>query len=97
MQPSWGESYVSVVERMMDAMRDAAESVPTGHVVVVTHQLPIWMVHRHLIGARLAHNPAKRRCSLSSITSFQYVDGKFTEIGYLEPAAELAQIDNGAV
>ena len=97
MQPSWGESYVSVVERMMDAMRDAAESVSTGHVVFVTHQLPIWMVHRHLAGARLAHNPSKRRCSLSSITTFEYVDGKFHEVSYQEPASSVARIEKGAV
>ncbi|MEY4451283.1 MAG: hypothetical protein RLZZ380_404 [Actinomycetota bacterium] len=97
MQPSWGESYVSVVERMMDALRETAESVSDGHVVVVTHQLPIWMVHRHLAGARLAHNPSKRRCSLSSITTLEYQDGKFKEVGYLEPAANLVRIDKGAV
>lgn len=97
MQPSWGESYVSVVERMMESMREAVESVKDGHVVFVTHQLPIWMVHRHLSGSRLAHNPSKRRCSLSSITSFEYVDGKFLEVGYLDPAANLARIDRGAV
>ena len=97
MQPSWGESYVSVVERMMDAMREAAESVRDGHVVFVTHQLPIWMVHRHLSGARLAHNPSKRRCSLSSITTFEYVDGKFREVDYKDPAANLSRVDKGAV
>jgi len=97
LQPSWGESYVAVVERMMSAMRDAAESVKDGHVVFVTHQLPIWMVHRHLSGARLAHNPSKRRCALSSITSFEYVDGKFYEVGYQDPAAGLARVDKGAV
>ena len=97
MQPSWGESYVSVVERMMKAMKEAADSVDAGEVVMVTHQLPIWMVHRHLSGARLAHNPSKRRCALSSITSFEYVDGKFREVGYLDPAASLARIDKGAV
>ena len=96
-RPSWGESYVSVVERMMSAMSEAAESVSGGHVVFVTHQLPIWMVHRHLAGERLAHNPSKRRCSLSSITSFEYLDGKFREVGYVEPAVDLASIDKGAV
>jgi broad specificity phosphatase PhoE len=97
LQPSWGESYVSVVERMMKAMKDVADSVAGGEVVMVTHQLPIWMVHRHLAGDRLAHNPSKRRCALSSITSFEYVDGKFREVGYQDPAAELKRIDKGAV
>lgn len=97
MQPSWGESYVSVVARMMEAMRDAAESTKSGDVVFVTHQLPIWMVHRHLKGDKLAHNPAKRRCALSSITSFEFEGGNFTEIGYIEPAADFSKIDKGAV
>jgi broad specificity phosphatase PhoE len=82
---------------MMKAMREVAESVSSGHVVFVTHQLPIWMVHRHLAGARLAHNPSKRRCSLSSITTFEYEDGKFREVGYQEPAADLSSVDKGAV
>jgi broad specificity phosphatase PhoE len=97
LQPSWGESYVSVVSRMMEAMREAAETTKSGDVVFVTHQLPIWMVHRHLTGAKLAHNPAKRRCALSSITSFEFDSGKFTEVGYLEPAANFSKIDKGAV
>ena len=87
MQPSWGESYVAVVERMIEAMRDAAESVADGEVIMVTHQLPIEMVHRHLAGMRLAHNPSRRRCSLSSITSFEYSNGNFREISYVEPSA----------
>jgi broad specificity phosphatase PhoE len=97
MQPSWGESYVSVVSRMMEAMREAAEATKSGDVVFVTHQLPIWMVHRHLNGARLAHNPAKRRCALSSITSFEFEAGSFTEVGYIEPASDFSKIDKGAV
>jgi broad specificity phosphatase PhoE len=96
-RPSWGESYLSVVERMMKAMHEAVESVSSGHVVFVTHQLPIWMVHRHLAGERLPHNPSNRRCSLSSITSFEYRAGSFSEVGYIEPATDLLSIDKGAV
>jgi broad specificity phosphatase PhoE len=96
-RPSWGESYLSVVERMMKAMHEAVESVSSGHVVFVTHQLPIWMVHRHLAGERLAHNPSNRRCSLSSITSFEYLAGSFREVGYIEPEIDLPSIDKGAV
>lgn len=97
MQPSWGESYLSIVERMMSVMRDAADSVSSGQIVMVSHQLPIWMVHRHLKGARLAHNPAKRRCALSSITSFDYENGNFREVLYQDPASNFTAIDRGAV
>ena len=97
MQPSWGEPYVEVVARMTEAMTEAANSVASGEVAIVTHQLPIWAMHLHLSGRKLAHNPAKRRCALSSITSFDFVDGKFREVSYVDPAAELGRIDRGAV
>jgi len=64
---------------------------------LVTHQLPIWVMHLHAAGEKLMHDPRKRRCSLSSITSFELVDGKLTEISYLEPAKSLLAVDRGAV
>lgn len=97
LQPSWGEPYQEVVSRMLDAMTDAANSVDGGQVVMVTHQLPIWAVHLQLAGLKLAHNPANRRCALSSVTSFEFADGKFREVDYLDVANSLARIDRGAV
>ena len=96
-RPSWGESYKSIVKRMNDAMVSAAESVSSGDVVLVTHQLPIWITHLALQNEKLAHDPRKRRCSLSSITTFEYVNGSFIELSYLEPAKNINAIDNGAV
>ena len=96
-RPSWGEPYVSIVARMHEAMVAAAESVTGGDVVLVTHQLPIWITHLSLSGEKLAHDPRKRRCSLSSITTFEYLDGKFIEVNYSEPAKDLKAIDYGAV
>jgi broad specificity phosphatase PhoE len=95
--PSWGEPYIEVVSRMLDAMTEVANSVDSGDVAIVTHQLPIWATHLHLDGQKLAHNPAKRRCALSSITSFEFVDGVFREVEYSDPAAELSRVDRGAV
>jgi broad specificity phosphatase PhoE len=96
-RPSWGESYKSIVKRMNDAMVSAAESVSSGDVVLVTHQLPIWITHLALENSPLSHDPRKRRCSLSSITTFEHVNGSFIEIGYSEPAKKITSIDNGAV
>lgn len=96
-QPSWGEPYEQVLARMLEAIEAAAQSVPDGDVVIVTHQLPIVVVQRHLAGLPLAHNPSKRKCMLSSITSLEFVGGKLTQIDYREPAAELHAIDKGAV
>lgn len=98
-KPSWGEAYVSIVARMRAAMTDAHASVESGDVVLVSHQLPIWMVHRSVAGRSLWHDPRKRRCTLSSITSFELRDGQLVEVDYREPAAELLSdaIDQGAV
>jgi broad specificity phosphatase PhoE len=98
-QPSWGEPYVAIRDRMLAAIQDAWSSVPDGDVVIVSHQLPIWTVHRALTGERLFHDPRKRRCSLSSITTLERAGERFVEVGYADPAAELvAQAsDVGAV
>jgi broad specificity phosphatase PhoE len=96
-RPAWGESFIDIIARMNQAMIDASESVKSGDVVLVTHQLPIWVMHLHAAGEKLMHDPRKRRCSLSSITSFELVEGKLTEISYLEPAKSLLAVDRGAV
>lgn len=101
-RPGWGEPYRDVVARMVAAITDATAEAAGGDVVVVSHQMPIWMMHLHLAGERLMHDPRKRRCALSSITTIapraDAVDG-FAEIGYTDPAAGLAAraTDVGAV
>ncbi|WP_344370242.1 histidine phosphatase family protein [Agromyces tropicus] len=98
-EPSWGEPFRSVADRMIEAMTDAAASVESGDLVMVSHQLPIWMVHRRVAGRSLAHDPRRRRCSLSSITTFEPRGARFVEVGYREPAAGLQGLatDVGAV
>jgi broad specificity phosphatase PhoE len=99
MRPSWGEAYTSIASRMVAAMDDAWQQTESGEVVMVSHQLPIWMTHRFLGGHKLYHDPRKRRCALSSITSFERVGDRFVEVNYQDPARELAAtaIDLGAV
>jgi len=98
MTPSWGEPYVAVVKRMMEAINDIEQKVESGDVALVTHQLPIWMVHRHLAGQRLAHDPRKRRCALSSITTIERnAQGEWVEVDYRDPAASIVSKDHGAV
>ena len=95
-KPSWGESYESIVTRMFEAMDELAKEVDSGDVVLVTHQLPIWMVHRKAAGVRLAHSPKQRRCALSSITTFERRNGDWVEVEYLDPAANAGAKDKGA-
>lgn len=97
--PSWGESYRSVANRVREAMDEVWETTEGGDIVIVSHQSPIWMAHLDIAGKRLFHDPRKRRCDLSSITSFERRDGQWVEVAYRNPAAGLLgeAIDVGAV
>jgi broad specificity phosphatase PhoE len=97
--PSWGEPFLSVQARMMAAIADHWQQVDGGEVVLVSHQMPIVMVARTVAGQPLAHNPSKRRCALSSITTLERRGDAFVEVSYAEPAAALLAdaIDTGAV
>ena len=99
LRPSWGEPFRSIADRMLAAIDDAWRSVDDGDVVLVSHQLPIWMVHRALARQRLAHDPRKRRCDLSSVTTLSWRGDGFVEVGYANPAGHLQVLatDVGAV
>ncbi|MFT4283293.1 MAG: histidine phosphatase family protein [Protaetiibacter sp.] len=98
-RPTWGEAFTSIRRRMMAAVAEAYADADGGEAVLVTHQLPIWMVARTVARKPLAHDPRARRCALSSITTLAFRDGAFVEVDYQEPAAELLaqSIDLGAV
>lgn len=89
MKPSWGEPFKDVERRMLAAVSDAWEAADGGEVVMVSHQMPIVMVARSVKGMRLPHDPRKRRCTLSSITTLRREGDRFVEVGYAEPAADL--------
>ncbi|MGE5697302.1 MAG: histidine phosphatase family protein [Candidatus Sericytochromatia bacterium] len=84
--PSWGEPYKEIAARMTTAI-DKARAKAAGHeVVVVSHQLPVWTLRRHLENKRLWHDPRRRLCNLASLTSFVYDGDDLVEIRYDEPA-----------
>lgn len=98
-KPSWGEPFKDVEKRMLAAVSDAWDKADGGEVVMVSHQMPIVMVARSVKGMRLPHDPRKRRCTLSSITTLRREGDNFVEVGYAEPAAALLEhaADFGAV
>ncbi|WP_294945037.1 histidine phosphatase family protein [uncultured Microbacterium sp.] len=95
--PSWGEPYAQVVARMDAAMSEAWNDADGGDVVIVSHQLPIWVTHLSVAAQPLRHDPRKRRCALSSITSFERAGGRWREVDYVEPATTAHAVDVGAV
>jgi broad specificity phosphatase PhoE len=89
LRPTWGEAYTEIVARMRLAMRDAAVAAQGHEAIVVSHQLPIWMARCDAEGRRLAHDPRRRECALSSVTSFAFVGDRITTVSYASPAQEL--------
>ncbi|MEJ7628031.1 MAG: histidine phosphatase family protein [Nocardioidaceae bacterium] len=89
--PSWGEPYKDVVVRMVAALHDAREAAAGHEALVVSHQLPIWVVRSYLEGRRLFHDPRRRQCSLASLTSITYEGERVQSVAYSEPAADLVQ------
>ncbi|KIP52663.1 histidine phosphatase family protein [Leucobacter komagatae] len=98
-RPSWGEPYRHVAARVREAMDDAWNRTQGGDIVMVAHQSPIWMAHLDVAGKRLFHNPATRRCDLSSITTFERRGERWFEVDYRTPAKSLTDdaLDVGAV
>lgn len=95
--PSWGEPYAQVISRMDAAMTNAWNDADGGDVVIVSHQLPIWITHLWVEGEPLRHDPRRRRCALSSVTSFEGGPGQWAEVSYAEPASTAGAVDVGAV
>lgn len=89
LRPSWGEPYQQVADRMHAAIGDA-RLVASGHeVVLVSHQLPIWMARLAAEGRRLWHDPRRRQCSLASVTSLTYDGDVLSAVTYAEPSHDL--------
>jgi broad specificity phosphatase PhoE len=88
-RPSWGEPYRAIVVRMLAAIADARKAAYGHEALLVSHQLPIWIVRSYVEGRRLWHDPRKRQCTLASLTSFTYDDDRLVAVDYSEPAADL--------
>jgi broad specificity phosphatase PhoE len=95
-QPSWGEAYAEVAQRMHAVLLAAREAAEGHEAVCVSHQLPIWMLRRCLEHKRLWHDPRRRQCALASLTSFHFEDTRLVGIAYTEPAAHLIALSPSA-
>jgi broad specificity phosphatase PhoE len=87
--PSWGESYVDIAARMRLAITDARELARGHEVVLVSHQLPVWIARMDAEHRRFFHDPRSRQCSLASLTSLVYEDDDLVAITYTQPSADL--------
>lgn len=96
LRPSWGEPYKQQVERMLAAAKDladraAAENGDGAEVLLVSHQLPIWVTRLWAEQRRLWHDPRQRECSLTSVTSLHIGPTGVEAVSYAEPNRRLSQ------
>ncbi|GAA3127227.1 histidine phosphatase family protein [Planomonospora alba] len=91
LRPSWGERYTDVVERMRGAILSARREARGHEAVLVSHQLPIWIIRLAAEGRRLPHDPRRRQCGLASVTSLCFEGDRLASVGYSEPAAALVK------
>jgi len=91
LRPSWGEPYKELASRMQQAVVDARLVARGREVVLVSHQLPIWIARMAFEGRRFAHDPRKRQCSLASLTSLTFTGDHLSAIVYTEPSIDLVQ------
>ena len=75
---------------MLAAVFAANKAANGKDAIVVSHQLPIWILRSAIEGRRLLHDPRKRECSLASVTSVHFDDqGLISGVTYSEPAKHL--------
>ena len=91
LRPSWGEPYRAQAARMLAVVdRIRADAVaadgPGAESVLVSHQLPIWVTRLAVEGRPLWHDPRRRECSLTSVTSLVFDEGRTVpRVEYHEP------------
>jgi broad specificity phosphatase PhoE len=89
-KPSWGEPYEEQINRMLAAVFAARKAANGKDAIVVSHQLPIWILRSAIEGRSLLHDPRKRICTLASVTSVHFDDeGIISGLSYSEPAGHL--------
>jgi broad specificity phosphatase PhoE len=89
-KPSWGEPYEDQINRMLAAVFAAKKAAGDKDAIVVSHQLPIWILRSAIENRSLIHDPRKRECTLASVTSLHFDnDGLITGTSYAEPARHL--------
>jgi broad specificity phosphatase PhoE len=89
-KPSWGEPYEEQINRMLAAVFAAHKAADGKDAIIVSHQLPIWILRSAIEGRSLLHDPRKRICTLASVTSIHFDDqGVISGLSYAEPAGHL--------
>jgi broad specificity phosphatase PhoE len=86
-EPSWGESYLTISKRMTSAIEELKNRYKNEQVLLVSHQLPIFIARRTYEKRHFWHNPRRRACAVASLTSlvFSAENGDLLKVLYRVP------------
>jgi broad specificity phosphatase PhoE len=85
LKPSWGESFVDIRIRMLEAVKEAAEDADGREVVVVSHQTPVLVARLALAQRNVPPWVGFTPCGTGSVTSLELEDGKVLTASYFAP------------
>lgn len=90
-KPSWGETYQQIAQRMGDFVYEKVDEYPGEHIIVVSHESPIWTFRHLLEKGRAEHNMMMRHTGLASVTTITFDDATKLPIAieYADPAASV--------
>ena len=75
---------------MLAAIFEAKKAAGDKDAIVVSHQLPIWILRSAIEGRKFLHDPRKRECTLASVTTINFDEaGMISGINYSEPVKHL--------
>jgi broad specificity phosphatase PhoE len=83
-QPTWGEPFSEIAERMAAAVLDARPAGGEGEVICVSHAATIYTVRRYFEGKRISHLPSARIADYLSATSISFEGDLVTDVSYRE-------------
>ncbi|MDF7664396.1 histidine phosphatase family protein [Bifidobacterium sp. ESL0763] len=91
-RPSWGESYRHIAARVGAFAHEMTMEHPGEHLIVVSHESPIFSFRHKLETGHPEHNMLLRHTALASVTSvtFDCESGKVLDISYVDPAADVS-------
>ncbi|HEX2050646.1 MAG TPA: histidine phosphatase family protein [Actinomycetota bacterium] len=75
LRPSWGESFVEIQTRMVEAIDDAVAAAGGRDVVLVSHQTPVLVARRALTRGRRPPWAMLSECATGSVTTV-VLDGR---------------------
>jgi broad specificity phosphatase PhoE len=83
--PSWGESFLEIRERMIDAISAALDEARGREIVLVSHQTPVLVARLALSRRNVPPWLGRVPCQTGSVTTMVLKEGSVVEANYFVP------------